>query len=141
MSRAKEHGRQSWNWVRYIDWFYNMGALARAPSPIFDEYVPDGQREYQRGEVVRIKHEKYLLENWGKIDPAIPPDKNPLCKLFRDGGRYPYVPKEYCLKGYPRYWEDANPEREGWFEVIAEMVDDSTPPPDNVSLAALADRE
>ena len=125
MSRASEAGKRAWEWVQYVDWFYNMEALARAPYMFFPSYVPDALREYNRGEAFRIGHEKYLLQNWGKLDPNIPLSEQSLCKLFRDSGRYPWVREEYCLKGYERLYNGV------WYRVIAERVDDATPPPNN----------
>ena len=125
MSRASEAGRLAWEWTRYVDWYYNMEALVRAPFMFFSVYVPDARREYNRGEVVRIDHEKYLLQNWGKLDPNIPLSEQSLCKLFRDSGRYSWVREEYCLKGYERLYNGV------WYCVIADRVDDATPPPNN----------
>jgi len=125
MRNAYDAGRQIGEAFAFIDFFYAMEALARLPYPLFPEYAPDGQREYKRGEVVRVGHEKYLLENWGRIDPNVPPPMNPLCKLFRDGGRYPWVQKEYCLKGYEREYNGA------WYRVISERVDSGTTPPND----------
>jgi len=108
-----------------------MEALVRAPALIFSEYVPDGKREYNRGEVVREGSSKWLLQNWGKLDPGIPLNQQNLCKLFRDSGRYPWVREEYCLKGFERYYDDGDPGRTGWYVVISERVDSGTPPPND----------
>jgi len=125
MSRAREAGRSAWDFTQYIDWFFSMEALVRASFTIFSEYVPDGTREYNRGEVVRDGANKWLLQNWGRLDPNIPLNQNPLLKLFRDGGRYEWVREEYCLKGFERYYDG------DWYKVIAERADSAIPPPND----------
>ena len=95
------------------------------PAIVFEEYVPNGNREYIRGEVVTIGNAKYLLQNWGKIDPSNPPPTNSLCKLFRDAGRYEWVREEYCIKGYERSYNGV------WYRVISTRVDSGTPPPND----------
>ena len=131
MSRASEAGTNAWVWVQYVDWYYNMEALVRAPFIFFEEYVPDAQREYARGNVIKQGNCKWLFENWGKLDPDIPLNQQPLLKLFRDSGQYDYFPGEYCLKGFIRYYHDQDPERAGWYIVISERVDSKTPPPND----------
>ena len=117
--------------LKYIDFWAakNYEALVRLPYIVFAEYVPDGQREYERGEVIRVGCNKYLLQNWGKIDPAIPPPINPLCKLFRDKSAYDpdgtpreWVKEEYCLRDFERLYNGL------WYIVIADRVDSGTPP-------------
>ena len=129
MNPARDAGLSVGAAFRYINFFYAMGALVRLPYLLFPAYVPDGDRQYNQGEVIRVGAEKYLLQNWGGIDPNTPPPTNPLCKLFRDGGRYPWVREEYCLKGFERYYDDGDPNRTGWYAVTADYVDDATPPP------------
>ena len=131
MSRASEAGTNAWAWVQCVDWFYNMEALVRAPFMFFPEYVPDSNREYNRGEVVREGGNKWLFENWGKLDPSIPLEQQPLLKLFRDSRQYDYFPGEYCLKDFPRYFHDPDPQRDGLYVVISERVDSKTPPPND----------
>ena len=117
--------------LKYIDFWTakNQEALVRLPYIVFAEYVPDPQREYERGEVVRMGCNKYLLQNFGKIDPANPPPTNSLCKLFRDknshdpdGTDREWVKEEYCLKGFERKYNGI------WYVVIADRVDSGTPP-------------
>jgi len=132
MSRAFDTGKSIGEAFAFIDFFSGKGpeALVRLPYLLFPEYVPDLQRDYQRGEVIRVGSNKYLLQNWGRIDIDRPPEINPLCKLFRDGGRYDWVREEYCIKGFERYYDDGDPERTGWYRVIADNAgDNNTPPP------------
>jgi len=131
MSRAREFGKQLGMALAYVDWYNSMEALVRMPAPAFMLYVPDPDRMYNRGEVVRIGAEKWLLQNWGRIEVDKPPHINPLCKLFRDAGRYPWFSEEYCLNGFERYWEDPDSNRTGWYRLIADRIDDSTAPPFN----------
>lgn len=49
--------RQSW-----ADYKVRMDALVRLPYMLFPEYVPDGNRQYERGQVVREGTYKYLLQ-------------------------------------------------------------------------------
>jgi len=114
-----------WEWTRLVDWYFSMEALVRAPHMIFAEYVPDPNREYARGNVVREGQNKWLLQNWGRLDPNIPLGQQNLLKLFRGGERYEWVREEYCIKGYERSYEGV------WYRVISERVDDSTPPPNS----------
>ena len=136
----KEFGKQIGEAIRLIDFSVserNMVALVKLPAFLFPEYVPDGQREYQRGEVIRVGNNKYLLQNWGKIDPKNSPRiengrvEPSLCKLFRDGGRYEWVREEFCLRGFERYYDDGDPGRTGWYRVVSESVDSGTPPPND----------
>jgi len=105
----------------------NHTALVIAHWSLFDEYVPDPERMYNRGEVVRVGGSKYLLQNQGRIDLDKPPEINPLCKLFRDAGRYEWAREEYCLRGFERQYDGE------WYRVTADRVDDSTPPPNSNS--------
>ena len=111
----------------------NFTALVKLPALLFTEYAEDPQREYNRGEVIRVGNNKYLLQNWGKIDADRPPPVNPLCKLFRDGGRYEWVREEWCIQGFERYWENAErPQDTGWYRVIAASAGDNNTPPAGV---------
>lgn len=115
----------------------NMVALVKLPALLFAEYVPDGERVYERGEVIRVGSNKFLIQNFGKIDPNNPPriESNQvepsLCKLFRDGGRYDWVREEFCLQGFERYYDDGDANRTGWYRVISARVDSGTPPPND----------
>jgi len=78
------------------------------------------------------------LQNWGRIDVDNPPPTNPLCKLFRDSGRYDpdgtprnWVREEYCLKGFERYYDGGDPQRTDWYAVKSGRVDSATPPPND----------
>jgi len=128
---ARDSGKQIGEALRRIDFFYSMEALVRLPAYLFPEYEPDPERMYNRGEVVRIGNAKYLIQNWGRIDLDKPPPVNPLCKLFRDAGRYDWVREEYCSRGFERYWENPDrPQDTGWYKVIADNAgDNNTPPP------------
>jgi len=123
--------------VKFIDFSVserNKIALVTMSWTAFEAYVADGNREYLRGDVVRVGTEKYLIQNDGKIDPANPPRiegtqvQPSLCKLFRDSARYPWVREEFCLKGFERYYDDGDPGRTGWYRVISNVVDSATPP-------------
>jgi len=109
----------------------NAISLVNMPYIVFDEYVPDGNREYQRGEVIRIDKEKYLLQNWGKIDPSDPPRiednqvRPSLVKLFRDGGLYDWVREEFCLEGFPRRYDGIV------YRLKSNVCDSATPPPND----------
>ena len=117
------------SFIRFIPSTPNFTALVTLPYTLFEKYKPDGSRMYERGEVVRVDKEKYLLQNDGKIDPANPPPTNPLCKLFRDDRRYNWVREEFCLRGFERYYDGGDPGRTGWYRVIAAVADSATPPP------------
>ena len=140
MSAIKDKGKQIGEALSLIDFSVserNFTALVKLPALLFSEYVEDGNREYIRGEVIRVGNCKYLLQNWGKIDPNNPPRVEgnqvfpSLCKLFRDSGRYEWVKEEFCLKGFERHYDDGDPNRTGWYVVISERVDGGTPPPND----------
>jgi len=134
MSLAYEKGKaitQAIGYLRFIPSTPNYTALVTFPYLCFQEYTPDPDRMYDRGEVIRVGREKYLIQNDGRIDPNIPPPENSLCKLFRDGGRYDWVREEFCLKDFERYYDDGDPWRSGWYKVISNNVDSSTPPPND----------
>ena len=122
MSRARDTGKSIAEAFTYVNWYWSMEALVRMPAMFFQEYVPDGDRFYERGEVVRIGTYKYLLQGDGRIQVDNPPPTNSLCKLFRDSGRYEWVREEYCIKGFERSYNDV------WYRVIVDRVDDATPP-------------
>ena len=137
---TREAGRQIGEALSLIDFSVserNYDALVRLPSLLFAAYEADGSREYARGEVVRVGNNKFLMQNWGKIDPANPPRIEDgvvlpsLCKLFRDGGRYDWVREEWCIRGYERYYEDkSRPENTGWYRVVMSNAgDNNTAPP------------
>jgi len=137
MNKAYEAGKTIGEAISLIDFSVserNHIALVKLPALLFKEYVPDGNREYQRGEVIRVGTEKYLLQNFGKIDPNNPPRiegnqvQPSLCKLFRDAERYNWVREEFCLKGFERYFDDGDPVRTGWYIVISDVVDNAAPP-------------
>lgn len=118
------------SFIRFIPSTPNYEALVRLPAMMFREYIPDAQRMYERGEVIRVDSCKYLLQGDGRIDIDKPPSANPLCKLFRDGGRYEWVREEYCSRGFERYYDDGDPQRTGWYRVTADNAgDNNTPPP------------
>ena len=135
MSKYKDAGKQIGEALSLIDFSVsqrNHIALVKLPAMLFAEYVPDGNREYQRGEVVRVGHAKYLMQNFGKIDPNNPPPTNNLCKLFRDSASHDadgtpreWVREEFCLQCFQRLYNGA------WYEVTSAMVDSATPPPND----------
>jgi len=139
MSAAYDKGKaitEAIGYLKFLPSTNNYIALVTFPYLLFEEYVPDGNRMYERGQVVRVDKEKYLLQGDGRIDIDRPPPINSLCKLFRDGGEYDWVREEFCLKGFVRYWE--NPERPqdtGWYKVIADNAGDNNTPPPGVPTA------
>jgi len=105
--------------------------LVKLPACLFPEYVPDGERIHFKGDVIRQENEKYLMQNQGRLDPNIPLSQQPILKLFRDSGPYPWVREEFCLRGFERYYDDGDPGRTGWYRVISANVDSATPPPNS----------
>ena len=102
----------------------NYEALATLHYLYFDEYTPDPNRMYLRGEVIRVGNEKYLLTNQGRIDINKPPPINSLCKLFRDSFVYEWVREEFCMAGFIRTYNGIK------YQALRN-VDDATPPPNN----------
>jgi len=115
--------------LRLVDFFFSHEALVRLPPIVFQGYINDPERQYNRGEVIAINECKYLIQNWGRIDsqPRIEGDQvqPSLCKLFRDSGRYDWVKEEYCAKGFERFYNGE------WYRVISSNVDSGTPPPND----------
>jgi len=94
--------------LRFLPATNNYDALVTFPYLCFEEYVPDAERQYERGQVVRESCCKYLIQNDGvRIDVSRPLREQ--LKLFRDSGRYDedgaprtWVREEYCLNGFQR---------------------------------------
>ena len=119
----------------------NFTTLVRLPAVFLEQYVQDDSRdynEYEQGEVTCIGKNKFLIQNFGRIQHDDPPriengEVLPrLCKLFRDknshdpdGTPREWVREEFCLKGFERMHNDV------WYVVDADSVDDSTPPPNS----------
>ena len=133
MSRASEHAKQTWAWIREVNWYWNMKALALAPYTLFTEYDGDGNADRERGMLVirDIRPEwigaKWLLQQDGRIDPAIPFDENPRLKLFRDEKLHEWFKEEYCVMGYQRSYGG------NVYRVKVPVVDDNTVPPNSQS--------
>jgi len=131
---ARDAGRQIGEALRLINFYWSMDALVKLPYILFPEYVPDSERMYNRGNVIRIDKYKYLIQNDGRIDVNNPPPTNSLCKLFRDSGRYEWVREEYVLQGFERSYDDL------WYRCIVPIEDGSTPPPNNPSVWELIEK-
>jgi hypothetical protein len=139
MSRARETGRSASEGIRFIRFLpatNNYEALVRLRAVLFQEYKPDPERMFERGEVLKMPGDnvsKYLLQGDGRIQIDRPPPINSLCRLFRDGGRYGWVREEYCSFGFERFWENPNrPEENGWYRVIRDNAGDNVTPPPGV---------
>lgn len=138
---AKEAGKQIGEAINLIDFSLsenNFTALAKLPYILFAEYIPDPDKMYYRGEVIRVKDNKYLIQNQGRIENDRPPHINSLCKLFRDSKRYDFdgnvrfwVREEWCLFGYERYYENPDrPQDNGWYRVKTNHAEgNNTQPP------------
>jgi len=125
-SRAYRAGYDSIDALTYVNWYWSMEALVRMPYTFFKPYVPDGQRDYQRGEVVREGIVKWLLQGDGRLDPGRPLMEQSLVKMFRDGhGEYDWFREEYCLEGFRRRYNGV------LYVVISDRADDATPPPND----------
>ena len=140
MNNMRELGRQTGEAVRLIRFIPttdNFKALIRFAAIFFEEYTHEPQRDRQRGQVVKMPGDnvsKYLMENDGRIQETPRIENNEvqprILKLFRNSSRFPWVSGEFCERGFERYWENPNrPEENGWYRVIIDLVDDSTPPP------------
>jgi len=115
----------------------NGRMLLRFPATAFDEYVPNPNTEYPAGYVLKMSDDpvsKYMFTRDGKLD--VSPSQSNMCKLFRNGNRYPYVEEEFLESGFERYWENPNrPEEDGWYRVKLRndgevmIVSDKTSPP------------
>ena len=122
---AREKGHQIGEALTYVNFYWSMDALVRLPAMLFQEYAPDGNRQYERGQVVRQGSYKYLLQGDGKLDPGRPLSELSLLKLFRDSNRYEWVREEYCIRGFERSYNDI------WYRVKVDRVDSATPPPND----------
>jgi len=117
--------------IRFLPATNNYEALIDIPAMVFEEYTPDPQRMYDRGEVLRMQDDdvsKYLLTGDGRIQNNQPPPVNSLCKLFRNAGldgQFEWVREEFCMKGFIRSYNGK------LYEVTAERVDDATAPPNS----------
>ena len=110
--------------------------LVQMPYKYFPEFVPDPQRDYDRGEVTRMSWNKYLLPDGGRIDQGQTPATSNRCLLHRDtasfdpdGEKRIWVREELCLLGMWRWDEESgNSAQHGWYEVITRLVASATPP-------------
>lgn len=108
--------------------------LVQLPARLFPQYVPDTNRNYDRGEAFADGDvNKWMAQNNTRLDPNIPLHEQPNLQLFRDGnGDYEYFPGEGCLRGFRRRFENVNrPEENGVYEVTVNYVDSKTPPPND----------
>jgi hypothetical protein len=122
--------------IRFLPATNNYEALVRIPASLFQEYTPDNERMYERGEVLKMPGDnvsKYLLTGDGRIQTDRPPPENSLCRLFRHSGRFEWVREEYCSRGFERHYTDPNNhERMGWYRVTANNAGDNNTPPPNI---------
>jgi len=103
-----------------------LDLLAKLAASNFPEYVPDPEKTYFKGEVVRTSDtDKYMAQN--QTTTSVHPSQNPTFKLFRDDLIYEWVREEYCLRGYVRGYEGK------FYQVIAARVDSATPPPNDTA--------
>jgi len=106
----------------------NFTALVKFHYSVFDEYVPDGEKMYERGEVTREGSDKYMCQNQTRIDPNSSQNKpsfHPQFKLFRDAARLDpdgtprlWLREEWVILGFERYEDQSmggRPEDEGWY--------------------------
>jgi len=136
MSKFKEAGKQIGEGISFIKFLpatNNYEALVRLPAILFQEYEPNPERMYERGEVLKMPGDnvsKYLLTGDGRIQNDRPPPENSLCRLFRNRERCEWAREEYCSNGFERYYDDGDPKRTGWYKVIASNAgDNNTSPP------------
>jgi len=137
MHEARDFGKQIAEGLAFLDIISerDFRGCLRLPATLYPEYVPDPEIDYKRGMVLRMpgdKVSKYAFTGDGRIQNGNPPPINSLLKLVRNlAGRYRWVREEFCEKGMWRWWDnDPNrPEQHGWYEVIADIVDDATEPP------------
>ena len=121
MSEARDKGRAASEFIKYINWYWNMKALALAHYSWFKDHLPQIGVDYERGNVVIDGINKYLLQGDGRLDNR-PLSEQSLLKLFRDDGEYEWVREEYCLNGWIRVYMGKR------YEVISDYVDSATPP-------------
>jgi len=125
---------------RFLPTTSNFEQLLNLPAKTFQPYVEDSNRQYEQGEVFAFNDWVILCQQSGRIQEPIRIEDNQLrptmLKLFRgiesldaDGTARNWVREEFCIKGMQRYWQDTDPSRTGWYEVISARVDSSTPPP------------
>ena len=124
MNRGYYLGTQLGDAFTDIDFFFSMEALSKMPALLFPQYVPDGNREWVRGEVFRDGDRKCLLQNWGRLDPAKSLEEQSLLKFFRGPQRQIWMREEYCLNGFERI----DPNNGKAYRVKSDRVDSSTPP-------------
>jgi len=127
----------------------NFKALIKISPYCFENFKPDPEKRYSKGEVTRVDRRgekfiagdeeidsgdcKYLAQQENlSILIGETPTTHPGFKLFRNiGGRHRWEREEWCLRGAERY--HYNPERAedtGWYTCIQEDAGDNvTPPP------------
>jgi len=110
--------------------------LIYCPAQLIPEYEYVPNKNWLRGKFTRVGNDKFLLTGDGRINES--PVTSSLCKLFRDENSHNpdglprhWVREEFCIKDTERYYDDGDPGRTGWYKVISERVDSSTPPPND----------
>ena len=102
----------------------NYKALARFPAVLFEEWEV-GEREYIRGEVVRMADEKYLALN--QVKTADEPWVNVQFMLFRTKDPADWRGKEYVENGFLRLYNG------DLYTYTANGFDGNNTPPPNSS--------
>jgi len=108
--------------LRFLPGGDDYDALIDFPYQYFMAYEPSDDM-ILRGKVRRVGREKWCAQSDLRL--TNPPSVDVGWKLFRDSGEYDYMREEYCLKGFPRRYNGK------LYVVIADRVDDATPPPNN----------
>jgi hypothetical protein len=109
----------------------------RVPATLYPEYVPDPNRNYLRGTVLKMPDDnvsKYVFTGDGRIPNDRPPghpEQRQLRLVRNRTGRFRHVREEFCEQGMWRWW-DADPNRQeqhGWYELIVPIFDGNQDPP------------
>jgi len=109
----------------------------RVPATLYPEYVPDPNRQYTRGTVLKMPGDNVSKYVATADNIRIPNDRPPGHPDNRDWrlvrnltGKYRHVKEEFCEKGAWRWWdEDSNrPQDHGWYELIALVFDGNQAP-------------
>jgi len=127
---------------RFLPTTGNYEQLLRLPAKVFADFVPDPERQYEQGEVIRLDSWKLLCQSAGKIQEPVRIEDNQIrptmLKIFRDinshdsdGTPRHWIREEFCVQDMMRFWQDSDPNREGWYRVKSLRVDSATSPPND----------
>jgi hypothetical protein len=112
--------------------------LLSIPYIYLPEYSFVQDRDYERGEAVRMGSDKWLTLDGARLSQNETPETSPRFLLHRDsssfdpdGTKRNWVREELCLQDFWRWDESASQDKHGWYRVKTRLIASATPPPND----------